>query len=237
MAALEENKALDLAGLGHFKLDYDNYLDSFKIGQVYTLDSSNVPFLNLYSNFDRFTFVSGGLMISDYNYDDNVFTDRSLTFVADGASSKPTVEVRGSSSSDYGYICFPTNNDMGYTTTPSTPATFATNHSKWDASAITSGTLSADRIPNISASKITSGTLPVERGGTGLTTVPSMLVSLASTASAGIFSTSPRPGVTGILPAAHGGTGVSNLKDLIKFEYTASTKTLNITVDESLLGA
>lgn len=35
------------------------------------------------------------------------------------------------------------------------------------ASDITSGTLSADRIPNISASKITSGTLSVSRGGTG----------------------------------------------------------------------
>lgn len=37
------------------------------------------------------------------------------------------------------------------------------------ASDITSGTLSPDRIPNISASKITSGTLPISRGGTGAT--------------------------------------------------------------------
>lgn len=88
-----------------------------------------------------------------------------------------------------------------------------------------------------SASDITSGVLSISRGGTGRSTAPSMLVNLASTTAGSPLVASPRPGVTGVLPASHGGTGVSNLKDLIKFEYTASTKTLNITVDESLLGA
>lgn len=88
-----------------------------------------------------------------------------------------------------------------------------------------------------SASDITSGVLSISRGGTGRSTAPSMLVNLASTTAGSPLVASPRPGVTGVLPASHGGTGVSNLKDLIKFEYTASTKTLNITVDESLFGA
>ena len=37
-----------------------------------------------------------------------------------------------------------------------------------------------------------------------------MLVNLGSTAAAGVFATSPRPGVTGTLPVAHGGTGATS---------------------------
>lgn len=60
---------------------------------------------------------------------------------------------------------------------------------------------------NHSASNITSGTLPVGRGGTGITSNPSMLINLASTSAASVFAASPRPGVTGTLPIARGGTG------------------------------
>ena len=63
---------------------------------------------------------------------------------------------------------------------------------------------------NHAASNITSGTLPVARGGTGITANPSLLVNLGSTAAAGVFATSPRPGVTGTLPVAHGGTGATS---------------------------
>ena len=61
---------------------------------------------------------------------------------------------------------------------------------------------------------ITSGTLGTARGGTGITTNPSLLVNLASTAAASVFATSPRPGVTGTLPVAKGGTGVTSLDAL-----------------------
>jgi hypothetical protein len=54
---------------------------------------------------------------------------------------------------------------------------------------------------------ITSGTLAVARGGTGVTSNPSMLVNLGSTTAASVFTASPRPGVTGTLPVAQGGTG------------------------------
>ena len=60
---------------------------------------------------------------------------------------------------------------------------------------------------NHSAANITSGTLAVGRGGTGITSNPSMLINLASTSAASVFATSPRPGVTGTLPIARGGTG------------------------------
>lgn len=63
---------------------------------------------------------------------------------------------------------------------------------------------------NHSASNITSGTLGVARGGTGITSNPSMLVNLASTTADTVFEASPRPGITGILGIAHGGTGASS---------------------------
>lgn len=57
------------------------------------------------------------------------------------------------------------------------------------------------------AGDITSGTLAVARGGTGVTSNPSMLVNLGSTTAASVFAASPKPGVTGTLPVAQGGTG------------------------------
>ena len=60
---------------------------------------------------------------------------------------------------------------------------------------------------NHSAANITSGTLAVSRGGTGITSNPSLLVNLGSTSAASVFATSPRPGITGTLAVSHGGTG------------------------------
>ena len=62
---------------------------------------------------------------------------------------------------------------------------------------------------NHAASNITSGTLAVARGGTGITSNPSMLVNLGSTSAASVFAASPRPGVTGTLPISRGGTGAT----------------------------
>ena len=62
---------------------------------------------------------------------------------------------------------------------------------------------------NHSATNITSGTLAVARGGTGITSNPSMLVNLGSTSAASVFAASPRPGITGTLSIAHGGTGAT----------------------------
>lgn len=63
---------------------------------------------------------------------------------------------------------------------------------------------------NHAASNITSGTLAVARGGTGVTSNPSMLTNLGSTSAASVFAASPRPGVTGTLPIANGGTGATS---------------------------
>ena len=54
-----------------------------------------------------------------------------------------------------------------------------------------------------------TGTLPIAKGGTGLTSAPSMLVNLASITAASPLQASPRPGVTGTLPIANGGTGAT----------------------------
>jgi len=69
---------------------------------------------------------------------------------------------------------------------------------------------------NHAAGDITSGTLPVARGGTGVTSNPSMLVNLASTSAASAFAASPRPGVTGVLPVTNGGTGATTAANALK---------------------
>lgn len=62
-----------------------------------------------------------------------------------------------------------------------------------------------------SASDITSGTLPVARGGTNITSNPSILVNLGSTIATNVFASAPRPGITGTLGVNHGGTGRATL--------------------------
>lgn len=64
----------------------------------------------------------------------------------------------------------------------------------------------------IAGKQDTISTLPVNKGGTGITSNPSMLTNLASTSADTVFKASPRPGVTGILPVANGGTGKNTLQ-------------------------
>lgn len=54
-----------------------------------------------------------------------------------------------------------------------------------------------------------TGTLTVAKGGTGITSNPSMLVNLGSTTAASVFAASPRPGITGTLGLGNGGTGAT----------------------------
>ena len=53
------------------------------------------------------------------------------------------------------------------------------------------------------------GTLPVSKGGTGVTSTPSLLTNLESTSASNPFASAPRPGVTGALPISRGGTGAT----------------------------
>ena len=71
-----------------------------------------------------------------------------------------------------------------------------------------------------------TGTLAVSHGGTGVTANPSMLVNLASTAAASVFTASPRPGVTGTLPVNRGGTGKASWT-ANKLVYASASTTLN----------
>lgn len=52
-----------------------------------------------------------------------------------------------------------------------------------------------------------NGIVPVSQGGTGITTLPQMIVNLESTVGQSPLLASSFPGVRGILPIAHGGTG------------------------------
>lgn len=88
-----------------------------------------------------------------------------------------------------------------------------------------SGTVASGHKHN--ASDITSGTLGVLRGGTGITSNPSMLINLGSTNAASVFATSPRPGVTGTLPIANGGTGATD----------AETARVNLEITPANIGA
>ena len=52
--------------------------------------------------------------------------------------------------------------------------------------------------------------VPITKGGTGLTSSPSMLTNLASLSEDDVLQASPRPGVTGVLSIANGGTGTAD---------------------------
>lgn len=71
-------------------------------------------------------------------------------------------------------------------------------------------------ISAINANNVASGTLSIARGGTGLTSAPSVLVNLSSTTAANILTASPRPGVTGVLPIAYGGTNANTAANALK---------------------
>ena len=58
--------------------------------------------------------------------------------------------------------------------------------------------------------------MAVARGGTGLTSSPSLLVNLGTTSAANVLAASPRPGVTGTLPIANGGTGATTAAQALK---------------------
>lgn len=86
------------------------------------------------------------------------------------------------------------------------------------------------------ATDITSGTLPVTRGGTGITSAPTVLVNLGSSSAASIFTNNPRPGVTGTLPLARGGTGVTTLAALKSLLNISDLDNNNIFIKSERIG-
>lgn len=70
-----------------------------------------------------------------------------------------------------------------------------------------------------------AGAMPISQGGTGMTTNPSMVVNLGTTAAANVFQTTPRPGITGTLGVANGGTGLTAPPSLLI--NLASTSAVN----------
>ena len=84
-----------------------------------------------------------------------------------------------------------------------------------DADKVTTGIFSVDRIPAISTDKLTSGTLPVGRGGTGLTSVSTLLNSNTTKSDVGLSAVentavSTWAGSESITTTGTVGTGVWN---------------------------
>lgn len=67
--------------------------------------------------------------------------------------------------------------------------------------------------------------IPILKGGTGLTSSPSMLVNLGSTSAASVMQASPRPGVTGTLPVANGGSGATTAASAPWLQKSGGTMT------------
>lgn len=90
------------------------------------------------------------------------------------------------------------------------PPKHAASHAAGGSDSVTPVAIgAADRDHTHSVAEISSGVLSVNKGGTGQSTEPSLLVNLASSAATGIFKAAPRPGVTGVLSVANGGTGAT----------------------------
>ncbi len=100
--------------------------------------------------------------------------------------------------------------------------------------AYTASTAYAASSHNHSASNITSGKLAVARGGTGVTSNPSMLINLESTSAASVFAASPRPGVTGVLPIENGGTGCNSYGDALAALGLSAITATGSTTDVSM---
>ena len=73
----------------------------------------------------------------------------------------------------------------------------------------------APKAHNHKAAEITGGILGVNRGGTGISSNPSMLINLESTDAASVFTASPKPGITGKLGLDHGGTGAATAAEAL----------------------
>lgn len=74
-----------------------------------------------------------------------------------------------------------------------------------------------------------AGVLPIEKGGTGVTSNPSMLINLSSGSAESVFTASPRPGVTGALPVENGGTGATSVSAALEALGVPSAITSAIT--------
>ena len=89
----------------------------------------------------------------------------------------------------------------------------------------------ADLAGSVAASQLP--VVPVSKGGTGMTSNPSMLTNLGSTSAASVFAASPRPGITGTLPVSHGGTGATgaNAGSLTGTTYRRWGKVVSLTIN------
>lgn len=82
-----------------------------------------------------------------------------------------------------------------------------------------------------------TGILPIDNGGTGLTSNPSILIDLSSNDAANVLATSPRPGITGTLSIKNGGTGLTASPSmLVNLGSTTATKILTASPRPGITG-
>jgi len=100
---------------------------------------------------------------------------------------------------------------------------------------VTSGTLGVDRIPSLSTDKLTSGTLPVGRGGTGLTSVSTLLNSNTTKSDVGLGNVTnivAQPvdadltAIAGLTSAANKGIQFTGSGTAAVYDLTAAGKAL-----------
>lgn len=96
----------------------------------------------------------------------------------------------------------------------------------WDASDITSGTLSADRVPTLPIGSKTSGTLAVSRGGTGATTAAAARTSLGITP-ANIGAATSAQGAKADSALQPGGVGVSSTGTALSWGTSTNVATVD----------
>ena len=185
----------------------------------YTADSNETQALN-----GTIPFTTSGMKIIQFR----AYSDKYTRQFALGAS-KPIYhrsKTNGNWNDWYALVNSPTggagnastpiyiNNGQASPITSPIPITLGgTGAITADAAWTALGGKSIGKLDTLDVDKIT-GTLPASKGGTGITSNPSMLVNLASTTADTVFKASPRPGVTGTLPVANGGTGVTSLDSL-----------------------
>ena len=142
------------------------------------------------------------------------------SYAASISISDHTITLKNKNGASLGTVTVPDNNTTYSAATSSTLGLVKTGNNITNSS----GTISLTKANVTSALGYTpptqdtnttdltqmTGILPIAKGGTAITSNPSMLTNLASTAAASVFAASPRPGVTGILPIANGGTGNAN---------------------------
>lgn len=178
-----------------------------------TLTKSDVGLGNVVNTGDSATPASGGT---------TKFTTGGAYTELNKKQDKITNTIQSSQPSDSNYV-------GGFTN--SSTSTNPTAHSSWTFTNIWNWVKTKLGVRNgTTDSAIGSATKPVYLNSSGKAVAVNnnaALVNLASTSSANMYASAPRPGVTGVLPVANGGTGATSLANVNVGSASSATKATN----------